>query len=122
MLVLSRSKDECVRIGPDVTVTIVGVRENGAVRLGFTAPREVVIHRAEVAELLEKSDPEVMGRSISVIGDSNDDMSARYQWVVAQWINAKTETLMKRYNVSPEAAAVKARLDVSREIDKWTNS
>lgn len=47
MLVLSRKSGESVVIGNGITVTVVAV-EAGRVRLGFNAPREVLIHRTEV--------------------------------------------------------------------------
>ena len=47
MLILSRRMGESVKIGDDVTVTVLGV--NGLnVRLGFAAPRDVPVHREEV--------------------------------------------------------------------------
>ena len=53
MLVLSRRPDETVIIGGNIIVTVVEIR-HGSVRLGFTAPREVTIHRGEVQEFLDQ--------------------------------------------------------------------
>ena len=47
MLVLTRSKNESLMIGPDVEVTVVDIR-NGKVILGIEAPRVVSVHRKEV--------------------------------------------------------------------------
>lgn len=47
MLVLARNPDQSVMIGDDVEVTVVEVRGN-KVKLGFSAPREVPVHRKEV--------------------------------------------------------------------------
>jgi carbon storage regulator len=47
MLVLSRKKQETIRINDDVTITVVAIRGD-RVRLGITAPREVEVHRGEV--------------------------------------------------------------------------
>lgn len=47
MLVLARRPTESLQIGPDVTVTVLGIHGN-QVRLGITAPRAIVIDRAEV--------------------------------------------------------------------------
>ena len=47
MLTLTRSVGETIRIGDDIEVHVVEVR-GSTVRLGFTAPREVTIHREEV--------------------------------------------------------------------------
>lgn len=47
MLVLARRPTESLQIGPDITVTVLGIHGN-QVRLGITAPRSIVIDRAEV--------------------------------------------------------------------------
>jgi carbon storage regulator len=47
MLVLARRPTESLQIGPDITVTVLGIHGN-QVRLGITAPRAVVVDRAEV--------------------------------------------------------------------------
>ena len=49
MLILSRRPRESVKIGDEVTVTVLGVK-GGQVRLGFTAPPDVAVHREEVYE------------------------------------------------------------------------
>jgi carbon storage regulator len=48
MLVLNRKIDEQVVIGRNITVTVLEIKQ-GRVRLGVSAPREVSIHREEVA-------------------------------------------------------------------------
>lgn len=47
MLILSRKRDEKVMIGNDVVVTVVSI-EDGKVRLGFEAPAEIAVDRAEI--------------------------------------------------------------------------
>lgn len=55
MLVLSRRPGEQIVLpGTNMTITVVEVRQNGVVRLGFEAPLEVEIKRAE---LLTKEPP-----------------------------------------------------------------
>lgn len=49
MLVLTRKKGEQVVIDGGIVVTVLRVGDDGRVRLGFTAPREVRIFREEVA-------------------------------------------------------------------------
>jgi len=49
MLVLTRRERERLKLGDEVTVTVVGIRGNG-VRLGFEAPREIPVHREEIYE------------------------------------------------------------------------
>lgn len=52
MLVLSRRIGESVKIGDEVTVTVLGVKGN-QVRFGFAAPRNVAVHREEIYERLQ---------------------------------------------------------------------
>jgi carbon storage regulator len=47
MLVLTRKLGEAIRIGDDVELQIVGV-SRGRVRLGFRAPRNIAVQRAEL--------------------------------------------------------------------------
>ena len=47
MLVLSRRPEESTAIGSNITVVVLGIKGN-QVRLGFRAPRDVVIDRTEV--------------------------------------------------------------------------
>ena len=47
MLVLTRRKQEAIWIGPNIYVTVLDI-QRGRVRLGFEAPRDVQIHRAEL--------------------------------------------------------------------------
>jgi carbon storage regulator len=48
MLILSRTIGEVVHIGDDIEVTVVAVNGH-QVRIGITAPREVVVDRVEIA-------------------------------------------------------------------------
>src|SRR5215472_13017397 len=52
MLILTRRLGESVKIGDRVTVTVLGVK-GGHVRLGFTAPKDVAVHREEIYERLQ---------------------------------------------------------------------
>jgi len=47
MLILTRRIGENLRIGEDVSVTVLGVKGN-QVRLGVAAPKSVAVHREEV--------------------------------------------------------------------------
>lgn len=49
MLILTRTPAEQVHIGDDITVTVLSVRGN-QVRLGFKAPKDITVHRSEIAE------------------------------------------------------------------------
>jgi carbon storage regulator len=48
MLILTRKDGEAIVIGDNVTVRILGT-QGGQVRLGIQAPRDVDVHREEVA-------------------------------------------------------------------------
>jgi len=57
MLVLSRERGESIIAG-DITITLVDVRSLSKVRLGIDAPREVPVHRKEVADaIIRESGP-----------------------------------------------------------------
>jgi carbon storage regulator len=47
MLILSRRRNESLHIGDDVIVTVLGIKGN-QVRLGISAPRNVVVDREEI--------------------------------------------------------------------------
>ena len=49
MLILSRRPQESLVIGRNIIVTVLGIKGN-QVRLGFCAPRDVVIDRSEVQQ------------------------------------------------------------------------
>lgn len=55
MLVLSRKIGERIRIGDDVTLTVVRIHGD-KVRLGIEAPDSVTIHREEVYRRLQASE------------------------------------------------------------------
>jgi carbon storage regulator len=49
MLILTRRPQETIRVGEDVTITILAV-EGNKVRVGIAAPRNIVVDRQEVYE------------------------------------------------------------------------
>jgi carbon storage regulator len=53
MLVLSRQKDQSIMIGDDIEVSVVAIRGD-KVRLGISAPKEIVVHRKEVYEAIRQ--------------------------------------------------------------------
>ena len=56
MLILTRRPGESVKIGDDITVTVLGVRGN-QLRLGFSAPQNVAVHREEVYQRIQAGRP-----------------------------------------------------------------
>ena len=60
MLVLSRHRDESIRIGDDIVITVVDIRGD-KVRLGIDAPREISVHRQEVYEAIKRENERNIG-------------------------------------------------------------
>lgn len=52
MLILTRRPGESVKIGDEVTVTVLGINGN-QLRLGFSAPRHIAVHREEIYERIQ---------------------------------------------------------------------
>jgi len=55
MLVLTRKKNEVIRIGDDIKVMVVEIRGD-KVRLGIEAPPETTVHRQEVYEAIKRQE------------------------------------------------------------------
>jgi carbon storage regulator len=53
MIILTRRLGESLKIGEDVTVTVLAVKGN-QVRIGIAAPRNVAVHREEVYKRVAK--------------------------------------------------------------------
>lgn len=53
MLVLTRKEKESIIINENIEVVILGI-EDGKVKLGINAPKEVDIHRKEVYESIQQ--------------------------------------------------------------------
>jgi carbon storage regulator len=56
MLVLSRKPKEAVRIGQDIEVVVLEVHGD-RVKLGFSAPAEIPIHRGEIHDRIMHAPP-----------------------------------------------------------------
>jgi len=65
MLILSRHLGESVKIGDEVTVTVLNVK-HGSVRLGFSAPKHVAVHREEIYARLQER-PKVRARGAHLL-------------------------------------------------------
>ena len=53
MLVLSRKRQESIRISDDIVVTVLAIHRN-KVQLGIEAPAEITVHRTEVFQLISE--------------------------------------------------------------------
>jgi carbon storage regulator len=58
MLILSRRVGETLRIGSNVTVTVVGVK-GSYIRIGISAPASVPVHREELYERIRRGTAQV---------------------------------------------------------------
>ena len=65
MLVLARKKGEVVKIGKDITVTIVDVRGD-VVRIGIAAPRQLSVHRLEVFQEIERENRQAASAQVKL--------------------------------------------------------
>ncbi|MBU1101650.1 MAG: carbon storage regulator CsrA [Bacteroidetes bacterium] len=61
MLILTRKKDEEIRINSNITIKIVSLTENN-VKIGIEAPSEVVILRGEIYQRVKESTLEASTR------------------------------------------------------------
>ena len=61
MLVLSRHKNEVIRIGDNIEVIVVEIRGD-KVRLGVEAPKEVPVHRQEVYLAIQRESEKGKGK------------------------------------------------------------
>jgi carbon storage regulator len=52
LLILTRKVGEALKVGEDVTVTVMAVKGN-QVRIGINAPKDVAVHREEIYEKVQ---------------------------------------------------------------------
>ncbi|MFT7597576.1 MAG: carbon storage regulator [Acidimicrobiales bacterium] len=64
MLVLSRRPNQSIVISSDIIVTVIEIRGD-QVRLGIRAPREVSVHRDEVAAEISQANRDAAARPAS---------------------------------------------------------
>lgn len=57
MLVITRKVDEGIQVGDNIRITVVEIKGH-SVKLGIEAPRDVPIHRDEIAQKIRDSRPE----------------------------------------------------------------
>ena len=56
MLILTRRVGESLRIGDEVSVTVLGIK-GSQVRIGVNAPKSVSVHREEVYDRINGENP-----------------------------------------------------------------
>jgi len=62
MLILSRRTSEAIMIGDDIRITVMG-RENGQIRIGIEAAREIPVHREEVYLRIKREQEQARGEA-----------------------------------------------------------
>ena len=66
MLVLTRKLNESIVINDNVSVLVVEIRGD-RVRLGIDAPKDVIVHRQEIYNAINETDPERSHKKSSAI-------------------------------------------------------
>lgn len=67
MLIITRKKGESLMIGDDIEIVISKI-DDGNVKIGIKAPKEVTILRKELYEEVEKENKEATKIDISMLG------------------------------------------------------
>lgn len=68
MLALTRKKDEAIIINGDIEIRILDIQD-GKVKLGISAPKEVTIHREEVYAEIQDNNKEASTVAQATIKD-----------------------------------------------------
>ncbi len=82
MLVLSRQFNETIRIGSDISITVVQIQLD-KVRLGIVAPSEIPVHRLEVFEAIQRE-----GRKFTRPSPTAETAAQRDDTISAQTIRS----------------------------------
>ncbi len=68
MLVLTRKSGEAIRIGDDIKIVVIDVREN-QIKIGIEAPQSLSVHREEIYLKIQQE-------NIKAAGVSKADLTA----------------------------------------------
>ncbi|ALP89493.1 carbon storage regulator CsrA [Clostridium butyricum] len=66
MLIITRKKGESIMIGDDIEITISKI-DDGSVKIGIEAPRNVDILRKELYEEVEKENKEAVNINLNIL-------------------------------------------------------
>ena len=66
MLIITRKKDESLMIGDDIEVTVLKL-EDGSVKLGINAPKEVSILRKELYEAVKEENKKAINIDMNLL-------------------------------------------------------
>lgn len=72
MLIITRKKGESLMIGDDIEITISKL-DDGSVKLGIQAPKEITILRKELYEAVEKENREAMKINMDLLKNIKND-------------------------------------------------
>ena len=68
MLIITRKKGESLMIGEDIEI-IVSKIDDGSVKIGINAPKDVTILRKEIFEEVEKENKEATKIDLSILSN-----------------------------------------------------
>lgn len=68
MLIITRKKGESLMIGDDIEITISKL-EDGSVKLGIQAPKEITILRKELYKAVEEENKEAMKINMNLLNN-----------------------------------------------------
>jgi len=74
VLILSRKKDQKIKIGDDIELWVVDIRGD-TVKLGIQAPKHVKVFRQEVAEEIEAANQAALSSSVDLPFPDVEDKS-----------------------------------------------
>ncbi|WP_339147860.1 MULTISPECIES: carbon storage regulator CsrA [unclassified Sutcliffiella] len=66
MLVLTRKKDEAIKIGDDLEITVLGINGD-QVKLGIQAPKHIEIHRKEIYLSIQEENNAASNSSLDLL-------------------------------------------------------
>lgn len=66
MLIITRKKGESIMIGDDIEITVSKI-DDGSVKIGIEAPRNVNILRKELYEEVEKENKEAVNINLNIL-------------------------------------------------------
>ena len=73
MLVLTRKSGEGIRIGDDIRIVVVEVKEN-QVKIGIDAPLELTVHRDEIYKKIQQENIRAAALSPTELTGALDDI------------------------------------------------
>lgn len=72
MLILTRRTGESIRIGDDITVTVIEVSRD-QLRVGIDAPRHIAVHRQEVYESIQRENEAARSSGVADVTPNRGD-------------------------------------------------